>query len=141
MSKNDVILLNTGWRFPLPSLKIKTITQANLLRRASTHNLPPRLRLRSRPRISSSPFILNWYHWSVPKCYLWIESCAFRRILSLRPANYHLNTRKSRSRLEFKAEVKGFQTKDILFLILLLQIFKDICAFRSLVVPCSMSGS
>ena len=25
--------------FPLPSLKIKTITQTNLLRRASTHNL------------------------------------------------------------------------------------------------------
>ena len=42
MSKNDVILLNTGWRFPPPSLKIKTITQANLLRRASTHNLSPK---------------------------------------------------------------------------------------------------
>ena len=28
--------------FPLPSLKIKTITQANLLRRASTHNLSPK---------------------------------------------------------------------------------------------------
>ena len=42
MSKNDVILLNTGWRYPLPSLKIKTITQANLLRRTSTHNLSPK---------------------------------------------------------------------------------------------------
>ena len=42
MSKNDVILLNTGWRFPLPSLRIKAITQANLLRRASTHNLSPK---------------------------------------------------------------------------------------------------
>ena len=39
MSENDVILLNTGWRFPPLSLKIKAITQANLLRRASTHNL------------------------------------------------------------------------------------------------------
>ena len=42
MSKNDVILLNTGWRFPPPSPNIKTITQANLLRRASTHNLSPK---------------------------------------------------------------------------------------------------
>ena len=39
MSKNDVILVNTEWRFPPPGLKIKTITQANLLRRTSTHNL------------------------------------------------------------------------------------------------------
>ena len=39
MSENDVILVNTGWRFPPPGLKIKTITQANLLRRATTHNL------------------------------------------------------------------------------------------------------
>ena len=42
MYENDVILLNTGWRFPLPGLKIKTITQANLLSRASTHNLSPK---------------------------------------------------------------------------------------------------
>ena len=39
MSENAIILLNTGWRFPPPGLKIKTITQANLLRRTSTHNL------------------------------------------------------------------------------------------------------
>ena len=39
MSKNDVILVNTEWRFPLPGLKIKKITQANLLRRTSNHNL------------------------------------------------------------------------------------------------------
>ena len=42
MSGNDVILLNTRWRFPPPGLKIKTITQTNLLRRASTHNLSPK---------------------------------------------------------------------------------------------------
>ena len=42
MSKNDVILLNNAWRFPLPGLRIKAITQANLLRRASTHNLSPK---------------------------------------------------------------------------------------------------
>ena len=41
-SEKDVILLNTGWRFPSPGLKIKAITQANLLRRASTHNLSPK---------------------------------------------------------------------------------------------------
>ena len=39
MSKNDIILLSTGWRLPPPSLKIKIITQANLLRRVSTHYL------------------------------------------------------------------------------------------------------
>ena len=39
MSKNDIILLNTGWRFPPPDLEIKIITQANLLRRVSTHYL------------------------------------------------------------------------------------------------------
>ena len=39
MSENDVILLNT--RFTPPGLKIKTITQANLLRRASTHSRSP----------------------------------------------------------------------------------------------------
>ena len=42
MSENDLILLNTGWRFPLLSPKIKAITQANLLRRESTHNLSPK---------------------------------------------------------------------------------------------------
>ena len=46
MSENDVILLNTEWRFPLPGLKIKNITQANLLRRASTHNLFPKVVLK-----------------------------------------------------------------------------------------------
>ena len=39
MSKNDIILLSTRWRFPPPSLEIKIITQANLLRRVSTHYL------------------------------------------------------------------------------------------------------
>ena len=39
MSKNDVILVNTEWRFPRPGLKIKKITQANLLKTTSTHNL------------------------------------------------------------------------------------------------------
>ena len=39
MSKNDVILLNTRWRFRPLGLKIKKITQVNLLRRESTHNL------------------------------------------------------------------------------------------------------
>ena len=39
MSENAVILLNTGWRFSPPGLKIKAITQSNLLRRTSTHNL------------------------------------------------------------------------------------------------------
>ena len=42
MSENDVILLNTGWRFPPPGLKDKTITHTNLLRRVSTHNLSPK---------------------------------------------------------------------------------------------------
>ena len=42
MSENDVILLNTRWRFPPLGLKIKAITQVNLLRRASTHNLSPK---------------------------------------------------------------------------------------------------
>ena len=42
MSENNIILLNTGWRFPLLGLKIKTITQVNLLRRASTYNLSPK---------------------------------------------------------------------------------------------------
>ena len=39
MFENYVILVNTGWRFPLSGLKIKTITQANLLRGVSTHYL------------------------------------------------------------------------------------------------------
>ena len=115
MSENDVILLNTGWRFPLPSLKIKTITQANLLRRASTHNLPPRLRLRSRPRISSSPFILNWYHFSVPKCHLWIESSAFRRILPLHLVDHHQTTQKPRPRLGLRQKSKDFKQKTFYF--------------------------
>ena len=42
MSENDIILLKTGWRLSLPALKIKTITQANLLRTESTHNLSPK---------------------------------------------------------------------------------------------------
>ena len=42
MSENNVILLNTRWRLPLLSLKIKTITLVNMLMRASTHNLPPK---------------------------------------------------------------------------------------------------
>ena len=42
MSKNDVILLNIWWRFLSPGLKIKTITQVNLLRKANTHNLFPK---------------------------------------------------------------------------------------------------
>ena len=42
MSVNNVILLNTGWSFPPLGLKIKSITQDNLLRRASTHNLSPK---------------------------------------------------------------------------------------------------
>ena len=42
MSVNNVILLNTRWSFPPLGLKIKSITQANLLRRASTHNLSPK---------------------------------------------------------------------------------------------------
>ena len=40
MSENDVILHQV--EFPPPGLKIKAITQANLLRRASTHNLSPK---------------------------------------------------------------------------------------------------
>ena len=87
MFENNVILLNTKWRFPPPSLKIKTITQVNLLRRASTRNLSPKAEA---------------------------EASAFGHILSLRPVNHHVNTRQSRSRLGFKAEVKTFQTKDIL---------------------------
>ena len=39
MSKTDIILLNTRWRFPPLSLEIQTITQTNLLRRVSTDNL------------------------------------------------------------------------------------------------------
>ena len=39
ISKNDVIWVNTRWRFLPPDLKIKIITQVNLLRRESTHNL------------------------------------------------------------------------------------------------------
>ena len=42
ISENDVILLNTGWRFPPPGLKSKTVTHTNLLRRVSTHNLSPK---------------------------------------------------------------------------------------------------
>ena len=39
MSKTDIILLNTRWRFPPLGLEIQTITQTNLLRRVSTDNL------------------------------------------------------------------------------------------------------
>ena len=42
MSENDIIVLKTGWRLSLPALKIKAITQANLLRTESTHNLSPK---------------------------------------------------------------------------------------------------
>ena len=69
MSENDVILLNTGWRFPPLGLKIKTIIQANLLRRASTHNLSPKAEAEAKAR-DKFTFILNWYHLSVPKCCL-----------------------------------------------------------------------
>ena len=70
MSENNIILLNTGLRFPPPGLKIKTITQPNLLRRENTHNRSPKAEAELTPRISSSLFILNWYHLSVPKCCL-----------------------------------------------------------------------
>ena len=63
--------------------------------RSVHHTYRPLPRLRLRPRISSRPFILNWYHLSVPKCRLWIESSAFRRILPLRPANHHQVAQKS----------------------------------------------
>ena len=56
MSENDVILLNTRWRFPLPSLKIKTITQADLLRRESTHNLFPKVVVKVKAKDKFKPF-------------------------------------------------------------------------------------
>ena len=58
MSKNDVILLNTGWRFPPPSPNIKTITQANLLRRASTHNLSPNAEAEAKDKFKAFYFKL-----------------------------------------------------------------------------------
>ena len=111
MSENDVILLNTGWRFPPPGLKIKTITQANLLRLQVPIIFLPRLRLRLRPRISSRPFILNWYHLSVPKCCLWIESSALRCILPLRPANHHQLAQKPRA----EDKIRSFEQKTFYF--------------------------
>ena len=56
MSENDVILLNTGWRFPPLGLKIKTIIQANLLRRASTHNLSPKAEAEAKAKDKFKPF-------------------------------------------------------------------------------------
>ena len=56
MSENDVILLNTMWRFPLPGLKIKRITQTNLLRRASTNNLFPKVVLKVKAKDKFKPF-------------------------------------------------------------------------------------
>ena len=58
MSKNDVILLNTGWRFPPPSPNIKTITRANLLRRASTHNLSPKAEAEAKDKFKAFYFKL-----------------------------------------------------------------------------------
>ena len=56
MSKNDVILLNTGWRFPLLGFRIKAITQANLLRRESTHNLSPKAEVKVKAKNNFKAF-------------------------------------------------------------------------------------
>ena len=58
MSDNDVILFNTWWRFPPPNLKIKTITQANLLSRASTHNLSPKAEAKAKDKFKAFYFKL-----------------------------------------------------------------------------------
>ena len=58
MSENDVILLDTRWRFPPPGLKIKAITQANLLRRASTHNLSPKAEAKAKDKFKAFYFKL-----------------------------------------------------------------------------------
>ena len=53
MSKNDVILLNTGWRFPPSGHKIKAVTQANLLRRVSTNNLSPKAKAKAKGKFKA----------------------------------------------------------------------------------------
>ena len=58
MSKNDIILLSTGWRFPPPSLKIKIITQANLLRRVSTHYLSLKAEAKAKDKFQAFYFKL-----------------------------------------------------------------------------------
>ena len=58
MSENDVILLNTGWRFPPPGLKSKTITHTNLLRRVSTHNLSPKAEAEAKAKDKFKAFYL-----------------------------------------------------------------------------------
>ena len=56
MSENEIISFNNGWRFPPPSLKIKTITWANLLRRASTHNLSSKVEVKVKAKDKLKPF-------------------------------------------------------------------------------------
>ena len=57
--ENDVILLNTAWRFPPLGLKIKTITQTNLLRRESTHNLSPKAEVEAKAKDKFKVFYLK----------------------------------------------------------------------------------
>ena len=61
MSENDVILVKIKI-----SLKIKTITQGNLLRRESTHNLPPKAEAKVKAKDKFKAFYFKVVPWVSP---------------------------------------------------------------------------